>query len=84
MPGQRVRAVVDAARQRVEVAVQGGRLAGLEAVQFLRRAAEAVGLAAVDLAAAAPTLVDHDRAQAGGDEPLGGARPGGAGADDNR
>src|ERR1041385_4863129 len=53
--------------------MDGGRFPRLEAVELGGAAAEPVGLAAIDLAAALSTLLDQDRPKSGGGQPLGGA-----------
>ena len=58
-------------------------LRGLAAVELGVGPLEALGLAAVDLAAVAPAFVDHDRPHAGLDQRLRGAHAGRAGADDH-
>jgi hypothetical protein len=83
VPGERVAAVVDVRAQRIEVAVQRLRLARLAAVERAVGALEALGLAAMDLAAITPPFVDDDGSHAGFHQRLRTAHAGRPGADDD-
>ncbi len=83
VPDERFGAIIDAGDERIEHAVQCGRLCGLETIEAPGRAAEVRGLTAIDLAAGSRGLVDDGGSKAGGDEAFGGARAGGAGAHDH-
>ena len=82
-PCQGLRPVIDMARKPIECLVQGLRLARFRAVKGRIGTPEILRLAAVDLAAAAISLIDDDRAEPRPHQRLGGTRTGGAGAHDH-
>ncbi len=83
MPGQGIGAVVEASAQAVEGAVQAFGLARLAAVESGIGTLEALGLAPIDLAAAAAILVDHHRGNAGSQQGFRAAHAGRTGPDDD-
>ena len=82
-PCQGLRAVIDVVRKPVEYLVQSLRLIRFRAVKGRIGASKILRLAAIDLAAAAISLIDDDGAEPRPHQRLGGTRTGGAGAHDH-